>query len=144
MGATRSQIVVRRVLGLFMAELRGIFKRHAGVYYRRFPDAPRPCHTCAFNPSTDRMRGADTTAVHMMNALRDGRPFFCHARLPYTKAEGWTIPTEQLRERWLTPLTQPCAGWWLVKDDPDAANAFFVAAMKSDETDPAVCGMLMR
>jgi hypothetical protein len=52
----RKRDVLNRVLKALIVELRKILKRVAPGYYRRFPNAGRPCHTCAFNPATDNDR----------------------------------------------------------------------------------------
>jgi hypothetical protein len=106
--------------------LRRILKSEAPAHYSRFPDARRPCHSCAFNPGTDHDRGFDATVVHLVDALLAGRPFFCHEPLPYEAGRGWQFPSlEELRATpWLTERTVPCAGWWIVKDHPEARRAF--------------------
>lgn len=42
------------------------------------PDVNLPCATCAFRASTDHMVGADTTAITLLAALMDRKPFYCH------------------------------------------------------------------
>ncbi|MCH7890995.1 MAG: hypothetical protein IH921_05775 [Gemmatimonadetes bacterium] len=117
------------VLRLFMRELRSIFKRRSRAYYVKFPDAGRPCKTCAFNPATDDWNGWDTTAYGVMKAIRDDTPFYCHEGIPWkTPIEEWT--PEQIKH--FEETRQLCSGWVLVYGDPRAKIAFARAAVKAD------------
>jgi hypothetical protein len=113
--------LVRRVLRLFMAELRAILKRRWKEHYRLFPGSAKPCRSCAFAPSTDQWKGWDTTAIRLMEAIRDDRPFYCHANMPYDKKKGWVPDLKNL---------QICAGWTIIATDPATKSAFMKAVLK--------------
>jgi hypothetical protein len=82
---------VNRILKTLIVELRAILKRVAPAYYARFPNAGRPCHSCAFNPSTDSWEGFDTTINGLLKCIHDDRPFYCHEGIPWKKpATEWT------------------------------------------------------
>jgi len=135
----RSRRQMRRIWSRFHQHLRGIFRQRAPGHYARFPENPRPCHTCAFNPGTDGERGYDATAMNLMDALLAGRPFFCHQPLPRDPVKGWLMPWDQidLKSNDLSPFTQPCAGWWVVHDDPEARRAFVRAARPATQLSAA-------
>jgi hypothetical protein len=87
----RKRDVLNRVLKALIVELRKILKRVAPGYYRRFPNAGRPCHTCAFNPATDNDQGFDSTIGGLMRCIYDDQPFYCHENIPWKKpTEEWT------------------------------------------------------
>jgi hypothetical protein len=127
------------VLNAFIVELRVILRRVAPEYYRLFPNAGKPCHTCAFNPATDDWRGSETTANTLMQCLRDDQPFHCHEGIPWTKpVEEWTAEEIQhyMRNRKL------CAGYAIVSStvgnaNRDAKLAFLRGAVKADAKDLA-------
>lgn len=124
------------VLRLFMRELRSIYKRISRAYYLTFPNAERPCKTCAFNPATDSWEGWDSTAYAVMKAIRDDTPFYCHEGIPWTTPiEEWT--PEQIKH--FEENRQLCSGWAVVYGDPRAKTAFARAAIKSDHFELASC-----
>ena len=87
----RKRVLLDRVLRAIIAELRVILKRVAPGYYERFPNAGRPCHTCAFNPSTDNWQGFDATVSGLMKSIWHDNPFYCHENIPWKKpTEDWT------------------------------------------------------
>jgi len=87
----RKRALVDRVLKAIIVELRAILKRVAPGYYQRFPNAGRPCHSCAFNPSTDSWQGFDTTVSGLMKSIWEDRPFYCHENIPWKKpVQDWT------------------------------------------------------
>ena len=78
---------VQRFMRTYIADLRQILQRAWPAYERSHPDTRGPCHTCAFNPSTDTWPGFEKTAFSLMDAIRKGQPFHCHEGLP-TKPNG--------------------------------------------------------
>ncbi len=136
---SKNRRILRALLLRYWERVRGILRQEAPGHYQRFPDAPRPCHTCAFNPGTDGMTGMDSTALNLIDALHEGIPFICHRGLPRNPEGHWYYPQEDLLEPWLT--RQPCAGWWVVKDNPEARRAF-ARACRSDELAPAFADKL--
>jgi hypothetical protein len=125
---TAARRLVRRVMRAFLGELRAILKRDAPAYYAAHPDAPRPCHSCAFSPSTDRWTGMETTANHVREALANGSDFSCHQGLPWRKPlQDWT-PAE-IRKQIFNPT--PCAAYTICRRAADAPDAFTRAAGKT-------------
>jgi hypothetical protein len=123
---------IERFLRLFMEELRVILRRRAPEMRRRFPDAHPACATCAFNPATDRMRGWDTTAHRLIQAIQNDEPFYCHHSMPYVKNVGW-IPPYTLGANGPevdVSKMQLCAGWADVVGDPDTKTAVDRAAQR--------------
>ena len=105
---------IGRFLRTYIGVLRGILKRRA-------PDLPadarRPCHSCAFNPSTDTLPGFEKTMLGLIRSLDTGEPFYCHEGLPTDPATGeWYYDPRE-------PLPARCAGWEAIADDPDAKRA---------------------
>lgn len=138
----RGRRFVKRMLRAFIDELRAVLKRVGPDLYRKFPDAPRPCHTCAFNPATDGWQGADMTAYTLMEAIRDGRPFYCHENIPWEKpTELWT--TEEIQH--YMQHRKLCAGYAAVAGEPETKTAFVRAALKVQgcEPDPRVVDLAM-
>ena len=121
--------LVTRVLRLFMQELRAILKRRAPEHYTQFPNAPRPCHTCAFNPSTDKWQGWDTTANGLQKSIHANQPFYCHEGIPWRKpiAEWTAADLQQFEEH-----KKMCAGFAAIVGDPQTKDAFVIAALKAN------------
>lgn len=94
-----------RVMALLLGvvtKLRAIVKREEPAYYKKFPNARRQCHTCAFRPETDTHRGADTTLTSLSRAILMSESFFCHANLPRGEDGDWMYDPK--KARW-------CAGY---------------------------------
>ncbi len=89
----RKHLEVRKLLQAFMGELRTILKRVGPAVYRRFPNTPRPCATCAFNPSTDTWPGADATAYALWQAIAKDEPFYCHKNMQRRPGGGYDPAT---------------------------------------------------
>lgn len=116
----------------FIAELRTILKRNAPAQRERFPEMRPPCHTCAFQPSTDSWDGFDTTMVKLGTAIDEGAPFYCHEPLPRDETGEWQPPTD-LSE------AQLCAGWSMVQGDPDTKLAWARACGRAfNGTEPSL------
>jgi hypothetical protein len=109
----RDRAVIELLHG-FVVELRRILRRRSPDYYRRFPDARRPCHTCAFNPATDSWKGAENTAFALQKAIAADEPFYCHEPFERT-ADGWKFDREK---------AVLCGGYAAVVGDPDTKRAF--------------------
>jgi hypothetical protein len=105
---------VHELMHAFIVELRKILRRRSPEYYAEFPNARRPCHTCAFNPATDEWRGADTTALALQKAIAADQPFYCHEPFERTK-DGWKF------DRTTAVL---CGGYAVVVGDPETKRAF--------------------
>lgn len=114
------------VLRAFIGELRGIYRRRARDHYRRFPDARRPCESCAFNPRTDRWPGFGTTMMNLYRALRGDIIFRCHVGTAWKK-ELADMSAGEIRECLAAPA---CGGWAVIAGDPNARRAMDVAAEK--------------
>ena len=84
---TERRRYVHQFMATYIAELRQILKRVWPAYERSHPDTRGPCHTCAFNPSTDTWTGFEKTVFKLMDAIRKGQPFHCHEGL-MRKANG--------------------------------------------------------
>lgn len=112
-----------------VGSLRRLLKVRAPAYYAAQPDAPRPCHTCAFNPATDTHRGFDATIMAFSEAVVRDQTFYCHDNLPKDPVAGWLFD----------PRTAvPCAGWLIVKDGPEAARAVVRGFMEQADLPDAV------
>lgn len=133
---SKDKDLVYRVLRLFVVELRTIYNRLKGPYYKRFPNAGHPCASCAFQPATDDWTGWDNTAYHMMQSLRDERPFYCHANLPWTKdIRDWTTEDHQH----FHDHAKLCSAYAVIMGDPESKKAFIRAAAKAQAIDLATC-----
>lgn len=120
--------LVSRVLRIFMQELRAILKRRAPEHFKQFPNARRPCHTCAFNPSTDTWKGWDTTANGLQKSIHANQPFYCHEDIPWRKPVAeWTAEDHQQFEA----NKKLCAGFAAIVGDPATKDAFCMAAIKA-------------
>jgi hypothetical protein len=112
----RKREIVNRTLKAFVVELRAILKRVAPMHYQEFPNAGRPCHSCAFNPATDNWQGFDTTVNGLMKCVLENQPFYCHENIPWKKPiEEWT--TEDHRQ--FKEHAQLCSGFAILLR-PDA------------------------
>ena len=60
---------VQRFMATYIAELRQILRRAWPAYERSHPGTLGPCHTCAFNPSTDTWPGFEKTAFGLMKGM---------------------------------------------------------------------------
>lgn len=105
---------VHELLHAFVVELRRILRRRAPAHYARFPNARRPCHSCAFNPATDAWKGADTTAFALQKAIASDQPFYCHEPFERT-ADGWKFDRQK---------AVLCGGYAIVAGDPETKRAF--------------------
>ncbi len=121
--ALERQRYVQRFMATYIAALRQILKRAWPAYERRHPGTPGPCHTCAFNPSTDAWRGFEKTAFGLMNAIRKGEPFYCHEGLTRSSTGEWYYDPA-------LPPPARCRGWEAIADEPETAGAAGVAARK--------------
>lgn len=83
------------------------FRDRAREFYDEFPEAYRPCGTCAMNPSTNDWQGQERTALNFVTTLIRNRPFYCHDGAPQDET-GWHVDPE------VAPL---CAGWAIVYGD---------------------------
>jgi len=108
--------LVDRILKRVIVEFRAILKRVAPAHYERFPNAGRPCHSCAFNPSTDGWQGFDTTVNGLLKCVLNDQPFYCHEGIPWKKPiADWTADDHrQLRDH-----KQLCAGFAILLE-PEA------------------------
>lgn len=116
------RLFVRRVCRQFLRNLRAIYVRVAPEMAKRFPKARKPCHSCAFNPSTDRWQGMESTAWKLAQAIRHDQPFYCHENLPYMRGFGWIPVKKKLRL---------CASWATIMNDPAVKTAFEKAAVET-------------
>src|SRR3990167_6973251 len=115
----KERVLVTRTLQAFVQGLRAILKRVGPHYYKQYPTAGRPCQTCAFNPSTDRWQGAESTAMTLAESIKADRPFYCHDGIPWDKPiEVWTAAerADFIRNRKL------CAGYAVVTSTIGGAN----------------------
>ena len=79
-----------------------------------------PCHSCAFNPSTDTWRGFEKTTLGLMDAIREDRTFYCHEQLPRTPNGDWYFdPT--------LPPPARCRGWEAIAAHPETKRAAYAA-----------------
>lgn len=102
-----------------MARLQALHDRRLPDDRRRFPKARPSCRTCAFNPAMKGLEGWDSTTMHVINAIRDCRPFYCHAPLR---------PGETSYRRHAKPKL--CAGFAVILGDlPAARQALCEAAI---------------
>ena len=107
---------VKRFMVSYIATLRSILKRAWPEYSRRHPDTRGPCHSCAFNPSTDTWTGFEKTVFSLTNAIRKRQPFYCHEHLPTDPTGQWYCdPTMEMPPR--------CRGWDAIADHPETAAA---------------------
>lgn len=139
MTKAEKRTLVNRVLRAFIGELRVILRRVAPSFYQRYPNATRPCHSCAFNPGTDDWQGFDTTANGLMKAIRDDRPFYCHENIPWKKpiAEWTTEDHRHFKEH-----GKLCAGFAAIQGDPETKLAFMRAALGTTKsTALALCAV---
>lgn len=100
---------MREPLLAYLEKLRAIFKESAPEEYERFPNQPRPCHTCALNRATDRDRGFVPTALRLWSALTLRQVFYCHDNMPLVG--GDYMPA-------LAPELHVCMSWLAVWNDP--------------------------
>lgn len=123
---------VTDLLHAFIVELRRILRRRSTDYYRRFPDARRPCHTCAFNPATDSWKGADTTAFALQKAIAADEPFY------------WHEPLERIPGGWKFDPAKAvlCGGYAAIVGDPETKRAFVrsIAPTLSDASADLIAG----
>ena len=110
---------VRGFLESHIRVLRGILKRRAPTLPA---DVRSPCHTCAFNPSTDTWLGFETTVLGLLEAIEGGRSFYCHEGLPTDENGAWYWDPKQGTVSGLT-LPPVCAGWRAIADDPATRTA---------------------
>lgn len=116
---------VNRILRNALERLRAIFRRRAPVLFEAHPEWRRPCHSCAFVPSTDAWKGWDTTVLNLVQALEQGVPFWCHEPLP-RGGDGWT---------WEADKARVCMGWAAIVADRGAKLAFVRASVDRELTD---------
>jgi len=119
--------LVSRALRLFVLDLQARFRRRVKIS-RAFLRQNPPCHTCAFNPSTNRERGAEATANSLRLAIAEQRPFYCHEGWPWKKPiPRWGARTLRrfLRER------KFCAGWVVIVGAPGIEKAFERAGVQA-------------
>lgn len=118
---------VRGYLERVITRLRALLKREAPAVLAAAPDHRRPCHTCAFNPGTDRMQGFDTTVLGLASAIEQGNPFFCHEPLPKGSTGDWEFDPAK---------AQLCAGYAMLRGAlPDAKRAIVRAITDRELTD---------
>ncbi len=110
---------MRRILRLYIGELRGILKRRAPSLYRRFPNMIRPCHSCAFNPATDSWQGFEKTALGHQKALATDAPFYCH--------QGMAIGRDGEYDPATARGLVPCGGWAAVVGEPETKMVYLKA-----------------
>ena len=105
----------------YIRALRAVLKRRGLAAAR----GQRPCSTCAFNPSTDRWPGFQTTMLGLLQAIEAGRPFYCHKGLPRdAKTRQWYWDPRK-------PKPAECAGWRAIADDPATQRAAVVALQRA-------------
>lgn len=104
----------------YIAGLRAIFAADAPAYYADNPEARRPCHSCALNPSTDDWPGFDSTMLNLEAGIRKGE-FLCHEPLPRDETGQWHIDEEAPRIR--------CAGYEVLSRNPATLGAFVRAVV---------------
>lgn len=113
-----------RFLRMFMREARWLLRRNRGPQVG--PRADR-CRNCAFQPGTDSQGGFESTAWALLQALRDQRPFFCHAGMVHVNGVGYVPPADPSQMR-------PCAGWLAIAEvGPDAAEHVEAMARRASE-----------
>ena len=105
---------VQRFMAPYIAELRQILRRAWPEYERRHPDTRGPCHTCAFNPSTDTWPGFEKTVFGLLETIRKGAPFYCHEHLR-TDVDG-----DYEWDGMIPPTV--CRGWEAIAAHPDTAG----------------------
>lgn len=120
--AASKRAYVRRFLLAYMGELRRILKRISPAYKRRFPNAPPPCHTCAFNPGTDDWPGMETTLSGLLRQIGNDQPFYCHEGLP-TDCEGNWV--------WDPEKAKLCQGFAMIQNAPGVKLAIVAASRKA-------------
>jgi len=126
---------VNGVLRNALARLRAIFRRRAPGLFEARPEWRRPCHSCAFAPSTDAWQGWDTTVLNLVQALEQGVPFWCHEPLPRGGPEGWT---------WEADKARVCMGWAAIVADRGAKLAMVRASVDRELTDEQAEALLAR
>ncbi len=98
-----------------------------------FPAQKLMCKTCAFRSATDDWKGMEVTVLGFMNAMREGKPFYCHVD-PRT---GEDFPI--INGKYLVPeamaMGKPvdvCAGWSAVAHrTPEEVTRLIAAAAKA-------------
>jgi hypothetical protein len=91
---------------MLMRELRWQLRRNRGTEVG--PRADR-CRSCAFQPGTDSHRGFESTALGLLNSLRNQQPFFCHAGMARDATGNYLAPADLDKARL-------CAGWLAVAE----------------------------
>ena len=99
---------IRRWCEIYISELRVILKSAWPDVMRRFPHHESPCHTCAFNPSTDSWPGFENTVTGLMFAIEEDRPFYCHDGHRLT-SYGWLVDPRKAKL---------CAGYAAIAAEP--------------------------
>lgn len=95
-----------RFLRMFMREARWLLRRNRGTDVG--PRGDR-CRNCAFQPGTDSQGGFESTAWSLLQALLDGRPFWCHSGMTRVAGVGYIPPADPAALR-------PCAGWLAIAE----------------------------
>ena len=105
---------VRRFCVGYMRRLREILKRN--------PPKDSPCASCAFAVKTDRWVGFMSTIWHLIQAVTNDRPFYCHRNMPKRNGNYQPDPTNMI----------PCANYEAIRACPEVQEALKEAAVASE------------
>ena len=109
----KQRAYIRRFCESYIGELRSIMKAAWPDIKQSVPDHKSPCHTCAFNPSTDSWPGFEKTVTGLMFAIEEGKPFYCHEGHPRTQ-DGWFVDPSKAKL---------CAGYAVIATEPNPKAA---------------------
>lgn len=109
----RKREYVRRFCLEYIRRLREILRRN--------PPKGTPCASCAFSPKTDRWVGFMSTIWHLIQAVTNGQPFYCHRNMPKVNGNYTPDPANMIR----------CANYEAIKDRPEVKGALKEAALAS-------------
>ena len=120
----------RAYLDTFLLAYVRILRRLLRKNAAKLPPGQSPCHSCAFNPSTDGWPGFQSTMLGIIESIDKGTKFVCHEGLPTDEKGQWHLPVQPRWNaqtgavRWPEGLEPPlCAGYAAIKDDPETVKA---------------------
>lgn len=122
----RARAYIRRWCVAYIGRMRAILKRTWPDLKQKFPNHRSPCHTCAFNPATDSWPGFEKTVTGLMFAIEDGKPFYCHDKMPQDDDGQWQMDPDH---------AQLCTGWAALAGEP-GLKSVAVAALREAGTPP--------
>lgn len=105
---------VRRFCLGYIQRLREILKAN--------PPIGSPCASCAFAPKTDRWVGFMSTIWHLIKAVSDNQPFYCHWNMQRVDGNYKPDPSNMI----------PCANYEALKNCPGVKEALKEAALASE------------